>query len=150
MQAKLDSIKREHGDAYTEGIQLHFDILKAHHFDSSWIWVRQDALLMYYDIIFGRLTTVDREITTSKRYEMMFLNCSPLSKLYPKSAQTRRTVLSLYEGVVRSLNNPDSNPVPLVTAVHPSSSFDHKLLVSKKLDLRNSGWPYGTHQHCRS
>lgn len=39
------------------------DPLKAHHFDSSWNWVRQDALLMYYDIIFGRLTTVDREIT---------------------------------------------------------------------------------------
>jgi len=37
--------------------------LKARHFDSSWNWVRQDALMMYYDIIFGRLTTVDREIT---------------------------------------------------------------------------------------
>ena len=63
LQAKLDSINREHGDAYIEGIQPRFDILKARHFDSSWNWVRQDALLMYYDIIFGRLTTVDREIT---------------------------------------------------------------------------------------
>ena len=34
-----------------------------HHFNSSWNWVRQDALLMYYDIIFGWLTTLDREIT---------------------------------------------------------------------------------------
>ena len=34
------------------------------HFDSYWNWVRQDTLLtMYYDIIFGRLTTVNREIT---------------------------------------------------------------------------------------
>jgi fatty acid synthase subunit alpha len=63
LQAKLDSINNEHGDAYIEGIQPRFDILKARHFDSSWNWVRQDALLMYYDIIFGRLTTVDREIT---------------------------------------------------------------------------------------
>ena len=63
LQAKLDSINREHGDAYIEGIQPRFDILKARHFDSSWNWVRQDALLMYYDIIFGRLTTVDRETT---------------------------------------------------------------------------------------
>ena len=63
LQARLDSINREHGDAYIEGIQPRFDILKARHFDSSWNWVRQDALLMYYDIIFGRLTTVDREIT---------------------------------------------------------------------------------------
>jgi fatty acid synthase subunit alpha len=61
LQAKLDSINREHGDAYIEGIQPRFDILKARHFDSSWNWVCQDALLMYYDIIFGRLTTVDRD-----------------------------------------------------------------------------------------
>ena len=31
--------------------------------ESSWNWVRQHGLLMYYDINFGRLTTVDREIT---------------------------------------------------------------------------------------
>ena len=65
LQAKLDSINHKHGNAYIKGIQPHFDILKAHHFDSSWNWVRQDALLMYYDIIFGRLTTVffDQETT---------------------------------------------------------------------------------------
>lgn len=63
LQAKLDSIAKEHGDTYIEGIQPVFDPLKARHFDSSWNWARQDALLMWYDIIFGRLTTVDREIT---------------------------------------------------------------------------------------
>ena len=63
LQARLDAIAREHGDTYIEGIQPAFDPLKARHFDSSWNWVRQDALLMYYDIIHGRLTTVDRELT---------------------------------------------------------------------------------------
>ena len=63
LQDKLDSIIRGHGDAYIDGIQPRFEALKARHFDSSWNWVRQDALLMFYDIIFGRLTTVDREIT---------------------------------------------------------------------------------------
>ena len=63
LQDKLDSITREHGDAYIDGIQPRFDALKARHFDSSWNWVRQDALLMFYDILFGRLKTVDREIT---------------------------------------------------------------------------------------
>lgn len=63
LQARLDAISREHGDTYIDGIQPSFDVLKARHFDSSWNWVRQDALLMFYDIIFGRLTTVDREIT---------------------------------------------------------------------------------------
>ncbi len=55
LQAKLDSITREHGDAYIDGIQPRFDILKARRFDSSWNWARQDALIMFYDIIFGRL-----------------------------------------------------------------------------------------------
>jgi fatty acid synthase subunit alpha len=32
-------------------------------FDSSWNWVRQDAMLMFYDILFGHLTTVDCKIT---------------------------------------------------------------------------------------
>ncbi|KAG2076495.1 hypothetical protein BDR04DRAFT_694370 [Suillus decipiens] len=63
LQARLDAITKEHGDAYIDGIQPAFDPLKARHFDSSWNWVRQDALLMYYDIIHGRLTTVDRELT---------------------------------------------------------------------------------------
>ena len=63
LTAKLDSIAKEHGDTYIDGIQPVFDSLKARHFDSSWNWVRQDALVIFYDIIFGRLTTVDREIT---------------------------------------------------------------------------------------
>ncbi|OBZ72636.1 Fatty acid synthase subunit alpha [Grifola frondosa] len=63
LQSRLDAIAKEHGDSYIDGIQPVFDSLKARHFDSSWNWVRQDALLMFYDIIFGRLTTVDREIT---------------------------------------------------------------------------------------
>ncbi|KAH7913599.1 hypothetical protein BJ138DRAFT_606981 [Hygrophoropsis aurantiaca] len=63
LQARLDAIAKEHGDTYIDGIQPAFDPLKARHFDSSWNWVRQDALLMYYDIIHGRLTTVDRELT---------------------------------------------------------------------------------------
>jgi 3-oxoacyl-ACP reductase-like protein len=46
IQAQLDSIGREHGDTYIEGIQPIFDALKARHFDSSWNWVRslRDAL----------------------------------------------------------------------------------------------------------
>ncbi|KAH7106327.1 fatty acid synthase [Auriculariales sp. MPI-PUGE-AT-0066] len=63
LQARLDSIAKEHGDSYIDGIQPSFDALKVRHFDSSWNWVRQDSLLMFYDIIFGRLTTVDRDIT---------------------------------------------------------------------------------------
>jgi fatty acid synthase subunit alpha len=63
LQARLDAIGREHGDFYVDGILPAFDALKARRFDSSWNWARQDALLMWYDIIDGKLTTVDREIT---------------------------------------------------------------------------------------
>ncbi|KAF8312438.1 fatty acid synthase, partial [Clavulina sp. PMI_390] len=63
LQAKLDAIDKEHGDTYINGIQPVFEPLKARHFDSSWNWVRQDALLMWYDILHGRISTVDRDIT---------------------------------------------------------------------------------------
>jgi fatty acid synthase subunit alpha len=35
----------------------------AHHFDSSWNWACQDALLIYYDIVSRCLATVDCGIT---------------------------------------------------------------------------------------
>jgi fatty acid synthase subunit alpha len=63
LQAKLDNIAKEHSDTYIEGIQPVFNPLKARRFDLSWNWVRQNALLMYYDIIFGCLTTVGCAIT---------------------------------------------------------------------------------------
>lgn len=64
LQAQLDLWHTEHGDIYAAGIEPSFDPLKARLYDSSWNWARQDALSMYYDIIFGRLTTVDREIVS--------------------------------------------------------------------------------------
>lgn len=64
LQAQLDLWQAEHGDFYASGIDPSFDPLKARVYDSSWNWARQDALSMYYDIIFGRLRVVDREIVS--------------------------------------------------------------------------------------
>ncbi|KAF7185747.1 Fatty acid synthase subunit alpha [Pseudocercospora fuligena] len=64
LQAQLDLWTTEHGDFYAAGIAPSFSPLKARVYDSSWNWARQDALKMYYDIIFGRLTAVDREIVS--------------------------------------------------------------------------------------
>ncbi|KAJ6153760.1 hypothetical protein N7470_006719 [Penicillium chermesinum] len=64
LQAQLDLWQAEHGDFYASGIEPSFDPLKARVYDSSWNWARQDALSMYYDIIFGRLQVVDREIVS--------------------------------------------------------------------------------------
>ncbi|KAM0249848.1 hypothetical protein ACHAQJ_008886 [Trichoderma viride] len=64
LQAQLDLWTAEHGDFYASGIEPVFSPLKARSYDSSWNWARQDALTMYYDIIFGRLKTVDREIVS--------------------------------------------------------------------------------------
>ncbi|RXG49937.1 hypothetical protein VDGE_00632 [Verticillium dahliae] len=64
LQAQLDLWTVEHGDFYASGIQPVFSPLKARTYDSSWNWARQDALNMYYDVIFGRLQAVDREIVS--------------------------------------------------------------------------------------
>ncbi|KAN0073257.1 hypothetical protein V8E54_008477 [Elaphomyces granulatus] len=64
LQDQLDRWQGEHGDVYATGIEPAFDPLKARVYDSAWNWARQDALSMYYDIIFGRLQVVDREIVS--------------------------------------------------------------------------------------
>lgn len=64
LQAQLDLWNTEHGEIYASGIEPSFSALKARVYDSSWNWARQDALSMYYDIIFGRLKAVDREIVS--------------------------------------------------------------------------------------
>ncbi|OAA56954.1 fatty acid synthase alpha subunit [Niveomyces insectorum RCEF 264] len=64
LQDQLDLWVAEHGDFYASGIAPAFSPLKARVYDSSWNWARQDALSMYYDIIFGRLQAVDREIVS--------------------------------------------------------------------------------------
>jgi fatty acid synthase subunit alpha len=64
LQSQLDLWMAEHGDFYASGIEPVFSSLKARVYDSSWNWARQDALSMYFDIIFGRLKTVDREIVS--------------------------------------------------------------------------------------
>ena len=64
LQAQLDLWTTEHGDFYAAGIEPVFSPLKARTYDSSWNWARQDVFTMYYDVIFGRLEAVDREIVS--------------------------------------------------------------------------------------
>ncbi|KAJ3214628.1 3-oxoacyl-[acyl-carrier-protein] synthase [Dinochytrium kinnereticum] len=62
LQKELDLWNAEHGDVYGDGIKPSFTKLKARVFDSHWNWARQDALHLYYDIVFGRITSVDRDL----------------------------------------------------------------------------------------
>lgn len=62
LQAEIDLWQAEHGEFYASGIKPAFSPLKARIYDSYWNWARQDAINMFYDIIFGRLSRVDREI----------------------------------------------------------------------------------------
>ncbi|KAI6512428.1 hypothetical protein MCOR14_000948 [Pyricularia oryzae] len=64
LQNQLDLWMAEHGDFYASGIEPVFSSLKARVYDSHWNWARQDALSMYYDILFGKLQAVDREIVS--------------------------------------------------------------------------------------
>jgi len=63
LEQLLDQQRSEHGEVYMDGIKPIFSAKKARNFDSWWNWVRQDSIKMYYDIIFNKLTTVDRDIT---------------------------------------------------------------------------------------
>ena len=62
LRAQLDLWMTEHGEFYASGIEPVFSRLKARVYDSHWNWVRQDAMSMFYDIIFGRLSVVSRDI----------------------------------------------------------------------------------------
>jgi fatty acid synthase subunit alpha, fungi type len=62
LRAQLDLWVTEHGEFYASGIEPVFSRLKARVYDSNWNWVRQDAMSMFYDIIFGRLSVVSRDI----------------------------------------------------------------------------------------
>ncbi|CAO3632523.1 unnamed protein product [Mucor hiemalis] len=62
LQGEIDLWLAEHGDVYADGIKPAFSSLKARRYDSHWNWVRQDALEMWYDVIFGKLTAVDRQV----------------------------------------------------------------------------------------
>lgn len=70
LQKELDLWEAEHGEYYAKGIQPIFSNLKARTYDSYWNWARQDLLLMWFDIIFGKLTSVDRE-TISQCIQIM-------------------------------------------------------------------------------
>ena len=67
LRAQLDLWLTEHGEFYAAGIEPVFSRLKARVYDSSWNWVRQDAMSMFYDIIFGRLSVVSRDIVARYR-----------------------------------------------------------------------------------
>ncbi|PRT55201.1 Fatty acid synthase subunit alpha [Wickerhamiella sorbophila] len=62
LQKELDLWLTEHGEFYAEGIQPIFSPLKSRIYDSYWNWARQECFRMLFDIVWGRLDTVDREI----------------------------------------------------------------------------------------
>ncbi|KAJ3373192.1 3-oxoacyl-[acyl-carrier-protein] synthase [Allomyces arbusculus] len=70
LQQQLDLWVGEHGDVYAQGIQPLFTPRKARHFDSAWNWVRQDAMSLFFDIIFGRLQAVDRALIAKAAHVM--------------------------------------------------------------------------------
>ncbi|ORX48172.1 fatty acid synthase [Piromyces finnis] len=64
LRAELDVWINEHGDDYAQGIKPIFDPLKVRKYDSYWNWVYQESLILYYDILYGRLAAVDRKVTS--------------------------------------------------------------------------------------
>ena len=81
---------------------------------------------MFYDILFGHLTTIDREITACCIAIMTvpILISLSLVKSQPEiSEEQKNCIKALYDGVVRSLRTtPDSCPRPSVPHSRRSSS----------------------------
>ncbi|KAM6519203.1 beta subunit of fatty acid synthetase [Fusarium falciforme] len=61
LQAQLDLWIGEHGQYYAIGIEPIFTPLKARIYDSAWNWARQDAIRLYFDMVFGKLRVVNSE-----------------------------------------------------------------------------------------
>lgn len=64
LQKELDLWLAEHGDFYAEGIKPIFSGLKSRRYDSYWNWARQDCMRMFFDIVWGRLSSIDREVVS--------------------------------------------------------------------------------------
>lgn len=64
LQQDLDLWLGEHGQTYADGIKPLFSSIKTRKYDSYWNWACQDAFMLYYDIIFGRLKNVDHQVST--------------------------------------------------------------------------------------
>src|SRR6267142_610722 len=161
LQARLDSIGQEHGDTYINGIQPVFDALKARHFDSSWNWVRQDALLMFYDILFGRLTTVDREITArciaimnradpdlTKFMEFMVNRCDPAKgETYATAKKLGQELLDNCRGVVGQpplYKDGELSLSKICAQSHASQSLSLPRLIPKSMRGVRSSIPKST------
>ncbi|KAF5093435.1 hypothetical protein D0Z03_002420 [Geotrichum reessii] len=71
LQAELDLWNTEHGEVYAAGIQPVFSQLKARTYDSYWNWARQDAIKMFWDIIFGKLSSGSDRETISRCISLM-------------------------------------------------------------------------------
>eukprot|EP01135_Chromosphaera_perkinsii_P010233 Nk52_evm6s2062 gene=Nk52_evmTU6s2062 len=63
LQFSRDLWLAEHGEVYENGIKPKFTTAKVRQYDSFWNWVRQDAIELHHDILYGRLTAVDRAVS---------------------------------------------------------------------------------------
>jgi fatty acid synthase subunit alpha len=65
-EAKLDLWNNEHGELYGSGISSTFNSLKVRVYDSSWNWVREDVMSLYYDLVLKELRSVTRSWALEK------------------------------------------------------------------------------------
>lgn len=136
LQKELDLWERELGEVYAKGIAPSFSAAKARVYDSSWNWVRQDLLSMYFDIIFGRLTYIDRE-TISQCIQIMNRSNPTLIKFMQYHidhvpeyrGETYKLVKKLGEQLIENCKQTiDAAPVykDVSKIVRPSTSVDLK------------------------
>lgn len=110
----------EHGEFYAQGMQPVFDSKKARSYDSYWNWVRQDALQLYYDLIHGKLSTLNRElmnkcqhlINRADDYESLYHLMEYYLEQWPdKQDEKYERLRSLTQMLVECQESIDAEPV---------------------------------------
>ncbi|MBF0491737.1 MAG: DUF1729 domain-containing protein [Deltaproteobacteria bacterium] len=62
LEKELDAIRKEHGQEYLDGIRGVFSGKKFRNYNAAWAWGRQDALILFHDLMNRRLTLEDDAI----------------------------------------------------------------------------------------
>jgi len=119
LRREVERWRNEHGDKYADGIRAAFDPRKARHYDAWWNWARQEALVLYYDILFGRLRSVDRE-TVQRAIALMNRAYPALTRLFDRYMAMSRAVAD------GKLGRP---PAPAATGPVDRALYEHACVL---------------------
>ncbi|KAJ1826584.1 fatty acid synthase alpha subunit Lsd1, partial [Coemansia sp. RSA 2599] len=144
--AQLDMWTAELGSAFAEGIRPLFSEAKARKYDSWWNWARQDIMVLYYDIVCGRVSQADLRTAP---------HCLQLAnRLNPSIIETLRHIVDCAQqgttaghalahkygsGLIRLISETTSDQA----SIPPAYQFTDQIMAPR-LCISGSGASYGS------